>query len=367
LKSGRLAILIFLLAALTYGVLGVRRDVARQGQALWDLDYYRTAAERWSSGLDPYVSDGRPTGYYYCVTVTPLVAGAFLDFEAEALYAAVVCLAVLAALGLSMVATRVRPDELVLCSVYAVAFGNAEALYACASGNLSWLTGLLLAAALWGASRDRWVAFYALLGVASLIKPYALVLLLVPLALGALSPWALLSFVPLLLDAALGASLWPELPASRLRAIWLGVIEPFQLRYSLTGRLSRILADNLGWGAAAATGVAAAVQFAVAGALALGVRRYPGPEPRRAFALAVMAGFAALPRMAGYDAFLFGPAVFVAFVPARVRGTSAVAGLLALLAGLLKEGLAVLPVLALVAVWLRPAPGVPQKTSAEAG
>jgi hypothetical protein len=357
-RSLRAGALVLLLVASVYGALGVHRDVRSQGRLLWDLDYYRTAAARWSAGLDPYLADGQQTGYYYCVSVTPLVASLFPDFEATALYGVIAALGVAAALWLVMGA--VRTEHALLCALYALAFGNADALYAWASGNLSWFTGLLLAAALFAASRGRWLGFYCLVGVASLVKPYALALLVVPTALGVLSPWALVALVPLALDVLLAAALWPELPVSRLEAIRLGVIEPLQLRYSLAGRLSRVFAERLA--PVTATVAAAAVQLGVVAALVVRLRRTARAgeqDQRRLFPLAVVVGFSTLPRMAGYDAFLFGPALFAAFQPLlanRSRWVVAAAAL-TLLAGLLKEGLAVLPILTLATLLLLPRPG----------
>ncbi len=361
MSERRMPILLGVLAilSLSYGIVGAALDVEREGRILWDLDYYRTAAARWHAGLDPYLTASGPTGYYYAVTAAPLLAYIFLDFQADLLYALLVVVAIAGALLLAVRSVRPAPHIMALCWLYALAFGNAEVVYLLASGNLAWFAGLLQAGALFTASRGRWTLFYLFVGVASLIKPYSLVLLIVPFALGALSVWAVIAFVPLAVDTVLSRTLWPDLAASRVTAIWMGVIEPLQLRYSLAGRLSRLLA-RLEMDVATATLLAVLVQLAVATAVVILLRRRRPSDHRRAFALAVVAAFSALPRMAGYDAFVFGPAVFVAFLlgsDSQVSRRSAVVCALALLAGLLKEGLAVLPLLALAALWLSPPAG----------
>lgn len=146
------------------------------------------------------------------------------------------------------------------------------------------------------------------------------------------------------------------LAASRAEAVWMAVIEPLQLRASLAGRLSRFLARQLDVEVSTATLISVAVQLAVALGLALALRARRSEGAPVPFALAVVAAFSAIPRMAGYDAFAFGPAVFVAFMSSLEEGAysrSARVALVALFAGLAKEGLALLPLLALAAVWLR--------------
>jgi hypothetical protein len=343
---GGLAIL-----SLAYGTFGAFLDAERHDKFLWDLDYYRAAAERWSAGLDPYLSNSAPTGYYYSVTVTPLVGRLFSGFEAELLYTGLMSVALMLALAMSLRAVRAPPPAALLCWLYTLAFGNAEAVYVLASGNLACFTGLILAAALVAASRDKWVPFYLLVGIAALIKPYALLLLAVPFALRKVHKAATISVIPWAFDTAVTWTLLPELASSRVNAIRVGVIEPLQLRYSFSGRLSRVLADQLELEASTATLIAVLAQLALAMAFALSLRLRPPTDARRHFALAVVAAFAALPRMAGYDAFIFGPPVLVAFLPrsASGRSSSVVVAILALLSGLLKEGLAILPLLALVA------------------
>ena len=89
------------------------------------------------------------------------------------------------------------------------------------------------------------------------------------------------------------------------------------------------------------------------------IRRRPPKRPRGGpsclLVLLVIAAFAALPRMAGYDAFVFGPMAFAAFLPAEGDGSprrAQWAAYATLLAGLFKEGLAALPLLALVTLVL---------------
>lgn len=339
--------------SLAYGVLGAFEDSQLQGEAFWDLDYYRAAAGRWDAGQDPYLAEGRPTGYYYSITATPILARVFLGFEATGLYAVISTIGLLTALTLLVLAVRPPPGTVVLCWLYALAFGNADVIYAFASGNLAWLTGLLMAGALFAASRERWVPFYVLVGLASLIKPYALFLFAVPLSLGALSPLAVIGVLPIAVDALLAWAVWPTLVASRTQAVLLGVVEPLQMRYSITGRLSRALATQFGMEASTATLVALLVQLGVAAAIALVVyKRCPRPD-RRCLALAAVGAFAAFPRMAGYDAYVFGPAVLIGFLSGEEDTPSrraAVASAIVLVAGLLKEGLAVLPLVALVAL-----------------
>ncbi len=342
--------------SLSYGIVGAALDVEREGRILWDLDYYRTAAARWHAGLDPFLTASGPTGFYYAVTTAPLVASIFHDFQGDLLYALLAVVAIAGALLLSVRSVRPAPHVMALCWLYAVALGNAEVVYLLASGNLAWFAGLMQAGALFTASRGRWTLFYLFVGVASLIKPYSLLLLIVPFALGALSVWAVIAFVPLAVDTVLSRILWPDLAASRVTAIWMGVIEPLQLRYSLAGRLSRLLA-RLELDVAMATLIAVLVQLGVATALVILLRRRRPSDPQRAFALAAVAAFSALPRMAGYDAFVFGPAVFMAFFlgsDSRASRHLTIICALALFAGLLKEGLAILPLLALAALWLSP-------------
>ncbi len=362
MSNRRMTILLGGLAvvSLFYGIWGAIGDIEYQGEPLWDLDYYRTAAARWHVGLDPFLTEtGEPTGFYYTPTTAPLVAAIFFDFQADVFYALLVAMAIPGALLLSIRSVRPGREVLALCWLYALAFGNAEVIYLLASGNLAWLAGLLQAGALFAASRQRWTLFYVLVGVAALIKPYSLLLLVMPFVLGAVSMRAVIAFVvPLVIDTFLTRGIWPELAASRAHAIWLGVIEPLQLRYSLAGRLSRLFA-RLELDPATATTLAVLLQLAVATAIVILLRRRRPSDRQTAFALAVVAAFSALPRMAGYDAFVFGPAVFVAFwlgAGKEVPWRSAVVCALALLAGLLKEGLAILPLLTLAALWLlRPA------------
>ncbi len=355
-----LAALLGVLAVLSlaYGAWGALvEDAAAQGGLLWDLGYYRDAAARWSAGLDPYQTDGSHTGYYYSLVLTPLISEVFLEFAAERLYAALVALAVLATLALALRAVAPAVAGSPLVWLYALAFGNADSVYVVASGNLGWLVGLLQAGGLLAASRGAWTSFYVLIGIAALFKPYSLLLLAVPFALGALTPRALLALAPPALNALLAAALWPGLAASRTAAIWSGVIEPLQLRYSLAGRLSRVLVD-LGADVPMATLLAVAAQLSVALAFLLALRWGSGSGDRQAFALALVAAFVALPRMAGYDAYVFGPAVLAAFLPvarSAPRGAAMAAGV-ALVAGLFKEGLALLPPLALAALLLAAPP-----------
>ncbi len=93
---------------------------------------------------------------------------------------------IVAALALTIGALRRRSAPLLLCVLYTLALGNGQALYLFLSGNLTWLAGLLKGASLLVASRRQWRAFYLLVGVAALIKPDALVLLVLPFALRAL-------------------------------------------------------------------------------------------------------------------------------------------------------------------------------------
>lgn len=358
-RRWRAALLIIAcLASLVYGVVGAWHvDAGREGERLWDLRYYRLAAGRWQSGLDPYLDGDEPTGYYYPPAVTPLLAAVAAAFEAVPLYAAAMTLATAAALALAVAAVRPPPDTRLVCWLYALAFGNSEVAYLLVSGNLAWVPGLGTAAALWAASRGRWPLFYLLIGLASLIKPYTLLLLVVPVALRRTSALAALALLPLTVEAVISWRLWPELGASRLAAIRAGVIEPLQLRYSFAGSLSGILTDR-GLDAGAATLLAALSQAALVLALVLTLRRRPPADARRGLALAAVAAVAAYPRMAGYDAFVFGPAVFVAFLPSIPGRGAAASGPVtavrsaALLLLLLKEGLVLLPVLALAAVAL---------------
>lgn len=344
------------IASIVYGTFGAFLDAERHGTFLWDLDYYRLAAARWTAGDDPYLVEGSPTGYFYSVSATPLLARLFFGFESELAYAILTFLALGAALALTVSASRPPPRATPLCWIYAIAFGNSEVAYALATGNLATFTGLLMAGALMAASRRWWLFFYLLIGVASLIKPQALLLLVLPFALGELSKRAVVSLVPWCLDAALSWALWPELAASRAGAIWMGVVEPLQLRYSLAGRLSRLLDGSPGLDATTATMIALLVQLAVAVALAIAVRQRGEPHSPRGFALAAVAALAMLPRMGGYDAFVFGPAVLVAFLQPTTAKTerrgASLAAAVVLLAGLFKEGLAVLPLCALAAVLL---------------
>lgn len=345
LLLGALAIL-----SLVYGTVGAFRDAESHGKFLWDLDYYRATAARWDAGLDPYLEGTSPTGYYYSVTVTPLLARLFSGFEADLRYVGFMWVALMLSLALSLAAVKAPPPTAMVCWLYALAFGNAETVYVLATGNLAGFIGLVLAGALLAAAREKWLLFYLLVGIAALIKPYSLLLLAVPLALGKLSTLSGISLIPWAFDTVVSWTLFPELAASRVQAIRAGVIEPLQLRYSLAGRLSRVLADQLEMEASTATLIAVVAQLAIALALAISLRLWRPTDRRRAFALAVVAAFAALPRMAGYDAFIFGPGVLVAFFPPSDEGTPkipTVAAVLVLLCGLFKEGLAILPLLAL--------------------
>lgn len=341
-------------ASLIYGAIGVLDDAEREGSLLWDLRFYRAAAARWHAGEDPFLDDGAQVGYYYSISVTPLHARVFHRFEAEGVYLLVMVLAISATIWLSISAARAPPEIVLPCALYALAFGGAEALYTLGAGNLAWLVSLLAAVALWGASRGRWPLFYVLIGLASLLKPYTLALLLVPWVLRSVSPLIVLALVPIVVDGALGRALRPEWVASRTEAIWLGIIEPLQLRYTVAGRLSRLLHD-LGLDVGAATALAVGVQLAICAAIALLVRRrLRGPDVQPpAFALATVTAFTAVIRMAGYDAYLFAPATFVAFWYALESSPSrparaAVTAILAL--GVFKEGLVYLPLLILL--WL---------------
>ncbi len=338
--------------SLAYAVPGALRNAEIHDGFLWDLDYYREAAAAWSAGADPYTEGRSPSGYYYTPIVTPLVARVFLGFEAETPYAVLAGIAIGAALWLALLAARPPAGSAHLCWLYALAFAGAEVIYVLATGNLAWLVGLLLAGALLAASRRSWPLFYLLVGLASLLKPYSLALLVVPLALGELSAWSVFALAPLAIDSVVSRLLWPGLAESRLEAIWSGILEPLNLYYSLAGRLSRLLGD-LGLEAWSATAIAYGAQLAVAALLLLQVRRRRKALAGRAFALAVVAAFAVVPRMGGYDAYIFGPAIFAAFWTARgqIRPRAAtIVGLLAVGVGLLKDGLAALPLVALAAL-----------------
>lgn len=355
---------ILALLSLSYGLAGAFIDSDAKGW-LWDLEFYQAAAERWHSGSDPYIADGSTTAYFLPVTVTPLLARVFLDFQAELLYAMLSVLATAGALLLSVRAVNPLPSATLLCWLYVVAFGNSEAIFLPASGNLTWLASLIAAAALLTASRGHWTRFYVLVGVASFLKPYFLALVIVPFALGSLSVGVVIAFLPIIADAIVSRVFWPDLAASRLEGIWNGIIEPLQLRHSLAGQLSLLL-GRLDLHPATATVLAVLVQLSVALALVILLRRRGPNDPRLAFAIAAVAAFAAVPRQSGYDAFVFGPAIFVAFFPGlegRAPRQLAIACFLALLAGLLKEGLAFLPLLALAAVWLSPSAmnGAPER------
>ncbi len=345
------------LLSLSYGLSGAFLDVDRDGW-LWDTEVYEAMAERWHSGSDPYMADGSATSYFLAVTVTPLLARVFHDFEAKLLYSLLAVWATAGALLLSVRAVRPAGSAALLCWLYVVAFANAEVFYLVASGNLTWLASLVAAAALLTASRGQWTRFYILVGVAALLKPYFLAMLMVPFALGSLSLGAVLAFLPTVADGIVSRVLWPDLAASRLEGIWNGIIVPLQLRKSLAGQLSRLLAE-LDLSPMTATALAVAFQFSVALALAMLLRRRRPGDPGLAFAIAVVAAFAAVPRQSGYDAFVFAPAIFVTFWPGlkgRVRPLFAMTCLLTLLAGLFKDDLAFLPLLALAALWLRPLP-----------
>lgn len=357
-RGGMLVILgIVAFLSLSYGIVGGFLDVDSKGW-LWDTEVYEATAERWHTGSNPYIADGSTTSYFLAVTATPLLARVFHDFEAKLLYSLLAVWATAGALLLSVRAAGPLPSATLLCWLYVIAFANAEVFYLIASGNLTWLASLVAAAALLTASRGQWTRFYIFVGVASLLKPYFLALLIVPFALGALSPGVVLALLPSVADVIVSGVLWPAIAVSRLEGIWNGIIMPLQLRKSLAGQLSRLLAE-LDLNPATATVLAVVFQLSVALALVMLLRRRGPSQPRLAFAIAVVAAFAAVPRQSGYDAFVFGPAIFVAFFPGLKGGVPplfAITCLLTLVAGLFKDDLAFLPLLALAAAWLSPLP-----------
>jgi len=340
-------------ALLPYRVLKALRYGEPLGGPLWDLDVYRLAASRWAAGLDPYWAGGETTGYIYSPSITPLMTAVFRDFGAELAYLVVMVAAVVATVLLLFRSLVPAWPPLWLCGVYAVAFGSGEIPYLLLTGNLAWFAGILAAVAIAAGARGRWSWFYVLVGLIALVKPYLLALLVVPLALRRISPWAALAAAPLAIDALLTAYLWPGLAASRALSVGTRVIESMQLGYSLSGRFSRVLERWWGMEPVPATVLAGLAQVAVAALVIILVRRR-GADPR-APALAVVAAFALVPRMGGYDAFLFGPAFMAGLWPARharLAGASALGGGV-VLAGLFKEGLALLPVLTALALWRR--------------
>lgn len=344
----QLLVLCLAVVSLTHGLRTTAVKTVERG-LFWDVEYYRAAAERATRGLDPYLANGEPTGYFYSPSVTPLVALVFEGFDAHALYGALIGVALVAALALVIAACRRPEAPLLLAAVYTLAFGNGKPPYLFVSGNLAWLVGLGQAAALYAAFRGKWRLFYLIIGCAALVKPHALAMLLVPLAMRALSPWVLLALAPPFIDFLLGLTLWSDLAQSRAEAIWTGLVEPLRLRYSLASGLARGLVGLGLMGAGGAIALAMAVQTALAATLALLIRARSALDPTRALALATIAACCALPRVTTYDAFVFGPAVFFAFWPARIHSRAALP--LAVLAlGLFKEGMPILPLAMLAAL-----------------
>lgn len=181
-------------------------------------------------------------------------------------------------------------------------------------------------------------------GVAALIKPYSLAMLIVPFLMRSLSSRAFIAGAPLAVDALVSRWLWPGLIEDRGEAVWRAVGESMRLGNSLTGGVSRVLVKLGLAGPEAALALGAVAHLGFVAILILTLRNKVAEE-RRGLAWATVAVCCALPRMAAYDAFIFGPAVLVALWPIRGRAANlgpAASAILAL--ALFKEAFVVLPV-----------------------
>lgn len=217
----------------------------------WDARVYAGALKQWRAGQNPYLRPATPSPGDVLPFVSPPVflhLMGFLSFlfpervgfPAYCAFASVCALAVPTVLAIFYLRSRwMTPSTALFLTWFQPGKHGSQALL---TGNISnVLYAALLAAGVPGLRRNRWIAFYAVLILAGLIKPPFLAFLLLPLLAGRAQWLPSLGALAAVLAGSLGQMvIMPGYWHDFQRSVYLRVVAGGDAGFGLLGQWMRV-------------------------------------------------------------------------------------------------------------------------------